>query len=168
MSEGAFYTHKAGKHFIFLYFVIYCSFHHDEAGFFKCFCFIWKLWISWGRYQFRFLILPTASSNHVGGAVLSLYDSLQPSVFKSCWIYIENCEKLWSKHSSCWNLSVRSFEAGEKEFYQFIISLCLMREMKIRFISFSVFQFILENFEWGREVYHFMDLMRGTRELTQI
>ena len=43
-----------------------------------------------------------------------------------------------------------------------------MREVKIEFISFSVFQFIFENFDWGREVYHFMDLKKGTRELTQI
>ena len=43
-----------------------------------------------------------------------------------------------------------------------------MREVKVGFISFSVFQFIFENFDLGREVYHFMDLIRGTRELTQI
>ena len=36
------------------------------------------------------------------------------------------------------------------------------------FISFSIFQFNFGNFDWGREVYLFMDLMRGTRELTQI
>ena len=38
----------------------------------------------------------------------------------------------------------------------------------IIFISFSVFQFIFEKFDWGREVYHFMNLKKGTRELTQI
>ena len=27
---------------------------------------------------------------------------------------------------------------------------------------------IFENFDWGREVYHFMDLKKGTTELTQI
>ena len=32
----------------------------------------------------------------------------------------------------------------------------------------SVFQFIFENFDWDREIYHFMDLIRGTRELTHI
>ena len=36
------------------------------------------------------------------------------------------------------------------------------------FISFSVFQFIFENFDGSREVYHFMDLKKGTRELTNI
>ena len=36
-------------------------------------------------------------------------------------------------------------------------------EVKIRFINFSVFQFIFENFDWGREVYHFMDLKRGDK-----
>ena len=36
-----------------------------------------------------------------------------------------------------------------------------MREVKIRLISFSVFQFIFEHFDWGREVYHFMDLKKG-------
>ena len=49
-----------------------------------------------------------------------------------------------------------------------MIFLCMMREVKIRFISFTVFQFIFENFYGGREVYHFMDLAKGTRELTQI
>ena len=55
-------------------------------------------------------------------------------------------------------------------FFKFtcIISLCMMRELELRFISFSVFQFIFENFDWGTEVYHFMDLTRGTKELTQI
>ena len=43
-----------------------------------------KLWIRWGRCLLQFLNLPTASNNHVGGAILSLYDDLQPSVFKVC------------------------------------------------------------------------------------
>ena len=43
-----------------------------------------------------------------------------------------------------------------------------MREVEIGFISFSVFQFIFEIFDWGRQVYHFMDLKKGTRELKQI
>ena len=43
-----------------------------------------------------------------------------------------------------------------------------MREVKIRFIAFSVFQFIFEVFDWGREVYDFMDLKRWTGELKQI
>ena len=43
-----------------------------------------------------------------------------------------------------------------------------MRDVKMKFIGFSVFQFIFENFDWGREVYYFMDLKRGTREMTQI
>ena len=41
-----------------------------------------------------------------------------------------------------------------------------MREVKIRFISSSVFQFTFETFDCGREVYHFMDFIRGTKELT--
>ena len=61
-----------------------------------------------------------------------------------------------------------SLEAAQKKFSQFIISLCLMSEGKMRFISFSVFQFIFENFDRGREVYHFTDLIRRMRELTQI
>ena len=32
MSEVALFSHEAGRHFI-LNFGIYCSFHHDEAGF---------------------------------------------------------------------------------------------------------------------------------------
>ena len=55
-----------------------------------------------------------------------------------------------------------------KEIWLIYYSLCLMREAGIRFISFSVFQFIFENFDRGREVYQFVDLIRGTRELTQI
>ena len=42
-----------------------------------------------------------------------------------------------------------------------------MREVKVRFVIFSVFPFIFENFDRGREVYHFIDLIRGMRELTQ-
>ena len=42
VSEVALFSHEAGRHFI-LIFGIYCSFQHDEAGIFKCFCFIWKL-----------------------------------------------------------------------------------------------------------------------------
>ena len=38
------------------------------------------------QYQLQFLNLPTALSNHVGGATLSLYDSLQPSVSNFCKI----------------------------------------------------------------------------------
>ena len=51
---------------------------------------LFRLWIRGGRYQFKFLNLPTATSKHAGGAILSSYDSLQPSVFKFCLIYIEN------------------------------------------------------------------------------
>ena len=87
MSEEALFSHESRRHFI-LNFRIYCTFQHDDAGILKCFCFIWKLWIRWGRYQLQFLNLPTASSSHAGGAILSLYDRLQPSVFKFCCIYI--------------------------------------------------------------------------------
>ena len=38
------------------------------------------------QVQLQFLNLPTASINRAGGAVLSLYDSLQPSVLKFCKI----------------------------------------------------------------------------------
>ena len=41
VSEEALFSHEAGRHFI-LNFGIYCPFHHDEAGIFKCFRFIWK------------------------------------------------------------------------------------------------------------------------------
>ena len=116
VSGKAFSSHEAGRHFI-LNFRIYCWFHHDEAGIFKRFCFIWKFWIGWGRYQLLFLNLPTASSNHAGGAILSLYDSLQPSVFTIRYIYIKTCERLLSKHASCWNLSLTSLEAAQKKFY---------------------------------------------------
>ena len=37
-----------------------------------------------------------------------------------------------------------------------------------RIYQFLSFQFIFKNFDWGREVYHFMDLNKGTSELTQI
>ena len=37
------------------------------------------------------------ASKHAGSAILSLYDSLQPSISKSCKFYIEKCEKLWFK-----------------------------------------------------------------------
>ena len=41
-----------------------------------------------------------------------------------------------------------------------------MRELKIRFISFSVFQFIFENLTEAGRLIIVMDLIRGTRELT--
>ena len=45
VSEVAFFiSHEAGRHFV-LNFGIYCSFHFDEAGIFKFFCFILKLLI---------------------------------------------------------------------------------------------------------------------------
>ena len=91
--RGSFFSYETGRHFI-LNFRIYCFFHHDEAGISKCFCFIWKLWTRWGRYQLQFPNLPTTYSNHVGGAILSLNGSLHPSVFKFCYIYIEKCKKL--------------------------------------------------------------------------
>ena len=70
-------------------------------------------------------------------------------------------QKMWK---ICWN----HLKAAQKKFYQFTIFLYLMREVKMRIVSFSVFQFIFENFYWGTEVYHFRDLIKGTRELTQI
>ena len=76
--------------------------------------------------------------------------------------------KLQSKHASCWNNRLGNLEVAPKKFYEFIISIFLMREVKIRLITFSVFQFVIENLDWGREVYHFMDLVRGTREMIQI
>ena len=69
-------------------------FHHDEAGIFKCFCFIWKLWKRRGRYQLQFLTLPAASSGHAGGVILSLSDSVQLSIFKFCKVYVENCSPI--------------------------------------------------------------------------
>ena len=62
MSEEALFSHETGIHFIL------------NFGIFNCFCFIWKLWIRWGRYQLglQLLKLPTASSKHAGGVILSL------------------------------------------------------------------------------------------------
>ena len=48
-------------------FVLFGKCKQDEAG-----------------INLQFLDLPTASSNHAEGATLSLYDILQPSVFKIC------------------------------------------------------------------------------------
>ena len=76
----------------------------------------------------------------MGGAIISLYNSLHPSVFKFCQIFIEKCEKL--KYSL-----IDGPCPPQKKFSLFIISLCLMREVKIRFISLSVFQFIFEKFD---------------------
>ena len=42
--------------------------------------FLFYLEIVNGRYQLQFLNLPTASSNHAGGAILSLYDSFDPQI----------------------------------------------------------------------------------------
>ena len=37
-----------------------------------------------------------------------------------------------------------------------------------KFVSFSVFELYFENFDYGREVYHFVDLIRGMRKLAEI
>ena len=75
----------------------------------------------------------------------------------SFWTFLTLYRKMWTiVHASCWNHSLKSphyfsllDERGETKIY----------------ISF---QFIFENFDWGGKVYHFMELIRGMRELTQI
>ena len=105
------FRHEAGKHFI-LKFGIYCSFHHDEAGIFKCFFFILKQWIRWGRYQLRFLNLTPASSNHAGGAtfkfiwqftalsfhiLLNLYWKMWKTLVKACKLLKSFSKKPWGR-----------------------------------------------------------------------
>ena len=148
MSEETFFSHEAGRHFI-LNFRIYCSFHHDEAGISKCFCFIWKLWTGWGRYQIQFLDLPTASNNHVGGAIIKFIWQFTVLSFQN--LLNSDRKKVKNVVHACKRLKSKMPWGSSKFFYQFIISLCLMREVKIRFICFSVFQFIFESFDWGRE-----------------
>ena len=100
-----------------------------------------------GRCNIKFIWQFTALSFQI---LINLYWKMWNTVVQTC-----NLLKSLSKTP----------EAAQKKIYLFIISLCLMREVAIRFINFSVFQFIFEHFDWGREVYHFMDLIR---ELTQI
>ena len=119
----------AGWHFN-LIFGIFCSFLHDEAGIFKCFCFIWKLWISWGWCQLQFLNLPTSWCHHAGGAMLSLYDSLQPSVFKfilkNVKTVVQSCKLLKSLSKRPWGNSKEIYyfslpdEGGENKIHQFL------------------------------------------------
>ena len=59
VSEKAFYT--SGREAFYLSFIIYCSFHHEEAGIFKIFSFNLEI-----------------VNNMRQVSILSLYDSLQP------------------------------------------------------------------------------------------
>ena len=76
-----------------LSFKIYCTFYCDEAGIFRCFCFIWKLWMRWGRCQLCFPNLPTASSNlHI--SKLSIFT---PSAFNHSHVFSEFCFNITAK-----------------------------------------------------------------------
>ena len=125
-----------------MHFRIYCTFHHDEAGIFRCFCIIWKLLIRWGRCQLQFLNLPTASSNHAGGAILSLYDTLQSSVFKLCQICIE---KMWkSVVKACKllkSLSMKPWGSSKEILWIYCFSLPdeVGENIIYQFLSFSVY-----------------------------
>ena len=88
-------------------------------------------------HQLQFLNLPTASSNHAGGAIVSLYDNFQPANFVTFLLKIvRNCSP-----------SMQAAKSLSNDIYLFIISLCLLREVLIRFISFSIFRFFFENFD---------------------
>ena len=126
MSEEAFFSNEAGRNFI-LNFRIYCSFDHDEAGIFICLYFIWIWWIRWGRYQLKFLNLPTVSSNHAAGAILSLYTVYSPqfsNLVKFIFKNVKNCS------SSRRAVEVKEIfiiyyfslpdEGGENKIYQFL------------------------------------------------
>ena len=43
-----------------------------------------------------------------------------------------------------------------------------MTKAENKIYQFLSFQFVFENFDWGREVYRFMDPIRETIEATQI
>ena len=67
--------------------------------------------------------------------------------------YVKNC-------SSNWEAVVITSKGAMKELNRKVseitIYICLIREVKLRFPSFSIYQFIFQNNEWGREVQHFM------------
>ena len=83
-----------------------------------------------------------------------------PQSSNSVTFISKKCEKPVVQACKLLKSLSRSLEAAQKKFSKFIISLFLMREVKIRFISLSFFLFIFENFDEGQEVYHFMDLRR--------
>ena len=146
-------------------FRIYCSFNFDEAGIFKWFCFIKKnvnmmrkvtitiseftrsVQLPCGRCHNKF-IWNLWVSNCVNFLLKNVKTAVQP------------CKLLKSPRRKPWG--------GSKEILWIYYFSFLIREVKIRLISFLVFQFVIENLDWGREVYHFMDLIRGRRELIQI
>ena len=155
VSEVAVFSREAGRHFI-SNFGFYCIFQHDDAGIFKCFCFIWELWISWGRYQLQseftrsnkqpcgrrdieFIWQFTALSFQI---LLNLHWKMWKTVALACKLLKSLSKRPWSSSTDIL-LSLFKFsmpdEGGEKRIYQFL--------------RFSVYQF--------------MDLKKGTRELTQ-
>ena len=83
MSEEAVYSHEAGRHYI-LNFRIYCSSHHNEAGIIKCFVLFGNCeWDAAGvNCDFWIYSHHSIKKKHAGCAILSLYDSLQYSVFQ--------------------------------------------------------------------------------------
>ena len=86
--------------------------------------------------------------------LLHLYWKLWKTVVQACKLLRSLSEKPWgsSKEFSLIYYFSLFDEWGGNKIYQFLSFLSLF----------------FENFDWGMEVYHFMDLRKGTRELTQI
>ena len=147
MSEVALFSHEAGRHFN-LNLGNYCSLHDDEAVVFFCFFLFYldivnkmrQVWSTISEFTHN-IKQPCERRN-----IMFMWQFTAPCFQIFYW-------KMWKTVVQTSNHSLTGLEAAQKKFYQFIISLLLMREMKIRFVSFSLFQFIFENFDWAREVY---------------
>ena len=71
------------------------------------------------------------------------------------------CENLQFKYTSCCDHFQRWHKGVLTKSLWFMTPLSLLREVNIRFLSFSIYQLPFRAFVWGREVFHFMKPNKG-------
>ena len=123
-----------------------------------------RFWTRWRRLPLRFMKLNSMSSQHEGRKICGLWAFLDLRL-KVAEISIGKCENFssWS-----WKIAVTTFYRARNKIFEFTVSLCLMREAEIRFISFYFFSLFWKFLiEVGRFII-LWGLGRKARELTQI
>ena len=134
VSEVALFSHKAGRRFISNS-GFYCSFHHDEAGIIKCFCFIWTLWNDEAGINNNFWIYPhhPATMREVRHRVYMIiyspwFSNFIRFILKNVKTVVRACDKLKSLCKRPWGSSKEFFliffslpdVGGEKKICQFL------------------------------------------------
>ena len=148
MLGTALFSYKAGSHFISK-FVIHCQ-HTEHGGLVRQVVFnVFVLLVH--------KIRQSAKLND-GFAPVSIYQAVFiPQSPNFHWI----CENLQFKYTSCCDHFQRWHEGVQTKSLWFMTPLSLLREVNIRFLSFSVYQLPFRAFVWGREVFHFMKPNKG-------